>query len=439
MEEDVRKRGILYLQQQKFGKKWKKVWSLVYGDSGCSVSRMELFDHQDAAEQTERKRSKRKSKKVIRLSELVRVVTEKVPGSPQGCGSFLVETTEKSFLFAAEMAELEDWIQTLCETAFPMNQGHKESWMTPSDQDSGMVENSIYCTSSGPKRRRTIPTVINNNFRSQCLQWFAAALAVLKDFHVKVKETATSAKCRLYGAFVLRVDLHAIHLLDPKTGATHFTWPYQYIRKFGLTPSSFTFEAGRKSDSGEGVFELQTKRRDEIFNAVDSAIELQRKEGGSQSPTPRSRPISADDGLYSQVNKVRKPRPRADALLAGIEEMTLDDMSIRDRGRGMSRRPLPTPSSHLEPSLVSDTQRDSPSQSETEPDYEEVDAGAVTTLMPQVPQSPYDNIDMVNGQGCFTGRAVDPDKQSSPRQLKRMLTNPCFDFSEGDTDQMTYM
>ncbi|KAJ8347058.1 hypothetical protein SKAU_G00284590 [Synaphobranchus kaupii] len=424
MEDEVRKRGILYLQQQKFGKKWKKVWLLVYGDSGCSVSRLEVFECRDDAERTERKRSKRDSKKVIRMCDFVRVAEEKVAACPRGCGTFLVETTEKSFLFAAETSELGDWIQTLCEIAFPMNQGQPEALMSPSAQDYEMVENSIYCTSSE-----------------------------LKDFHVTVRKSEASVRCKLHGSFVLRVDLHSLHLLNPESGVTCFTWPYQYIRKFGLNMSSFSFEAGRMSDSGEGIFEFETKQNDRILHAINTAIGLQSRRDGAQDlstgPASCCRPIALDDsGLYSQVNKGRRPCPSAEALLAGVEEMALDDISIRDPGWGLSKRPLPTPNSHVEPSLARETCPDGLELSETEPDYEEVGAGAVAPAVMQMPQSPYDNIEMVKGQALIIGRESDPVGKECPdnpgidenvgcRHLKRMLTNPCYQY-EVDTEQMTH-
>ncbi|XP_064164177.1 docking protein 2-like isoform X1 [Anguilla rostrata] len=417
MEEEVRKSGILYLQQQKFGKKWKKVWSLVYGDSGCSVSRLELFECRDDAERAELKRSKRDSRKVIRMSDFVRVAEKKATACPRGCGTFLVETAGKSFLFASETSELGDWIRTLCEIAFPqMNQGQGEAFMTPSVQDSGMVDNDIYCSSSA-----------------------------LKEFHVMVKKTEASVRCKLNGPFVLRVDPKALHLQDPQSRVISFSWPYQYIRKFGLTMSCFTFEAGRKSDSGEGLFELQTTQNNKIFQAVDTAIGLQSKGDGcpasNPGPAPGCRPIATDDddgdGLYSKVKKTRRPRAKVDALLAGVEDLVLEDnASVRGWGGAMAGRPLPPPAPDPEPSPVSKARPGSQELSEAEPDYEEVDAG------PMAPGSHYHNVDQVKGQASIVGGAADPcnpgvSENHGPRQLKRMLTNPCYHYDEVDAGPVT--
>lgn len=42
-------------------------------------------------------------------------------GCPKDCKAFLVETTEKTFVFAVEMVEVDDWMQKLCEIAFPVS------------------------------------------------------------------------------------------------------------------------------------------------------------------------------------------------------------------------------------------------------------------------------------------------------------------------------
>lgn len=60
------------------------------------------------------------SLQVIRLNDCIRVSDADVEGCPRDCGPFLVETTEKTFVFAVETAELEDWMQKLCEIAFPV-------------------------------------------------------------------------------------------------------------------------------------------------------------------------------------------------------------------------------------------------------------------------------------------------------------------------------
>ncbi|XP_053482008.1 docking protein 2 isoform X2 [Ictalurus furcatus] len=151
MEEDIRKRGMLYVQQQRFGKKWRKVWSILYRESTCSISRLEFFECKDGGTGTlEKCKSKQDNKKIIRLSDCIRVSeAADVDGCPKDCKAFLVETTEKTFVFAVEMVEVEDWMQKLCEIAFPMNWSERGATrcnsLPPEPDDVSMTDNSLYC------------------------------------------------------------------------------------------------------------------------------------------------------------------------------------------------------------------------------------------------------------------------------------------------------
>ncbi|MEQ2197921.1 hypothetical protein XENOCAPTIV_005129, partial [Xenoophorus captivus] len=123
MEGDVRKQGMLFFQQQRFGKKWKRIWCVLYRESSCSISRLEFFECKDGGNVEKNDKTLRKqqeNKKVIRLADCIRVTEVEMDGCPRDTGSFLVETTEKIFVFAADRHQLEDWTHKLCEIAFPV-------------------------------------------------------------------------------------------------------------------------------------------------------------------------------------------------------------------------------------------------------------------------------------------------------------------------------
>ncbi|XP_016091614.1 docking protein 2-like [Sinocyclocheilus grahami] len=325
MEEDIRKKGMLYLQQQRFGKKWRKVWSVLYRESSCSISRLEFFEFKDGAgNMLEKANRKQENKKVIKMNDCIRVSEADVEGCPRDCGPFLVETIEKTFIFAAETAELEDWIQNLCEIAFPMswtergavrgNSLHAES------DDVTMADNTLYCS------RET----------------------AMKDFKVTVRRTEASERCSLKGTVLLRTDFDSLLLKEPKTGEVLYSWPYRFLRRFGRDKATFSFEAGRRCDSGEGNFEFDTKQGNSIFQSVEAAINLHKVnlpqkqissgERDTMPPSPQMRAVAENAGIYSVVTdgairdgpkqpqnpqQTRLEAP-AEKLLTGVKSLTLD-------------------------------------------------------------------------------------------------------------------
>ncbi|XP_026198841.1 docking protein 2 [Anabas testudineus] len=393
MEGDIRKQGMLYLQQQRFGKKWKRVWCMLFRESSCSISRLEFFECKDAGPLEKNDKTLRKQqehKKVIRLADCIRVTEVEADGCPRDTGPFLVETTEKIYMFAADRNQVEDWTHKLCEIAFPMSwveHGPKRGSLHRGnrvDEDEGMEDNSLY---SG---RETV-----------------------RDFRVCVRRTEASDRCRLKGDGVLRADVESLHLLD-KTGEIVYTWPYRYLRRFGRDKSTFSFEAGRRCDSGEGNFEFDTKQGNILFQTVEGAINLQRitlphrqTSGGglvnlepSQSlnlsspphntvpvqsrtpPPPQSRghmpqtpTAQAEDSVYSMVNEhavvhhkekesstsiqqqqqqqqrpqLSRLEPPVDKVLTGVKSLTLDTRGLpaprKNQVKMISSCPLP----HVEP------------------------------------------------------------------------------------------
>ncbi|XP_024942539.1 uncharacterized protein LOC107269475 isoform X2 [Cephus cinctus] len=86
-------------------------------------------------------------------------------------------------------------------------------------------------------------------------------------FSVKVVETIASKRCGLENkSYTLIVASADMKLMDGEV--LLYTWPYRYIRKYGYRGGKFTFEAGRKCESGEGSFRLEHSNQQEIFRCI---------------------------------------------------------------------------------------------------------------------------------------------------------------------------
>ncbi|XP_056888682.1 docking protein 2 isoform X2 [Takifugu flavidus] len=317
MEEDIRKQGMLYLQQQRFGKRWKRVWCVLYRENSCSVSRLEFFVCKDGGSVEKNDRSLRKQlehKKVIRLADCIRVSELELDGCPRDTGPFLIETTEKIYVFAVHRQQLDDWTHKLCEVAFPMN--WTETSMKRSlqrgqqpDNEEGMEDNSLY---SGRE--------------------------MVCEFRVCIRRTKASDRCRLKGDYLLRADVDALLLIDMAREAV-LTWPYRYLRRFGRDKSSFSFEAGRRCDSGEGSFEFDTKQGNFLFKAVEAAINCQRTlphqqvsrvSRGSQAGTEMHKDQNQNLNLLPPLPLPRSHVPQCPAAQTadGVYSMVTEPLNI---------------------------------------------------------------------------------------------------------------
>ncbi|XP_054252670.1 docking protein 2 [Indicator indicator] len=266
MEEAVVKQGVLYLQlQQTFGKKWKKFWGVLYRDSSCSTARLELFEG-SSPPALEKLRKGEGSKKLVKLSDCVHVaeVSSDASSCPKETTPFLLETTDKRFLLAAEGTEATTWIQQLCELAFPRSREEqaagKDGQQTPLGTSShfSMEENSLYSS--------------------------RGKAGLEQAFEVTVRATESSERCQLWGQFLLRAGEEALELQHFQTLEVLYSWPYRFLRRFGRDKVTFSFEAGRRCASGEGSFEFDTPEGNEIFQAIESAISLHR---GRAAEEPR--------------------------------------------------------------------------------------------------------------------------------------------------------
>nr|XP_035931105.1 docking protein 2 isoform X1 [Halichoerus grypus] len=260
MEEVAVKQGFLHLlQQQTFGKKWRRFGAVLYGESDCALARLEL------QEGPEKPRRGEAARRVIRLSDCLRVAEAGgEASSPRDTSAFFLETKERLYLLAAPATERSDWIQAICLLAFPVShpRGQRKELLGPGGKGSRpcMEENELYSSTT--------------------------AVVPRKEFAVTMRPTEASERCRLRGSYTLRAGETALELWSgPELGTQLFEWPYRFLRRFGRDKVTFSFEAGRRCVSGEGNFEFETRQGNEIFLALEEAISAQKN---SAPPGPQT-------------------------------------------------------------------------------------------------------------------------------------------------------
>uniref|UniRef100_A0A8C5UGB2 Docking protein 3 n=1 Tax=Malurus cyaneus samueli TaxID=2593467 RepID=A0A8C5UGB2_9PASS len=266
MERPV-KDGILYVQHSKFGKRsWRKMRAQLFAASPSGVARMEKFDVRDDGTIPEKTSLQRCARRVIRLSDCVSVGPASAQSCPKATAAFYLTTTEKSYMLAAEQRD--EWISQLCQLAF---QGAKETELSSARTQPSlavpMEENSLYSS------------------------W-----QDLTEFLVLVVQTDAATRCGLHGHYLLSALPQSLTLKDPQSRQPLLTWPYPFLRKFGQDQALFSFEAGRRSDSGEGTFTFSTPRAPELCRAVAAAIACQQ---GKDMPDSRFFCVS-DPQLFAQ-------------------------------------------------------------------------------------------------------------------------------------------
>ncbi|PNI18030.1 DOK3 isoform 6 [Pan troglodytes] len=248
------KDGILYQQHVKFGKKcWRKVWALLYAGGPSGVARLESWEVRDGGLGAAGDRSagpgRRGERRVIRLADCVSVLPADGESCPRDTGAFLLTTTERSHLLAAQHRQA--WMGPICQLAFP-----------------GTGEASSGSTDAQSPKRGLVPMEENSIYSS----WQEVG-----EFPVVVQRTEAATRCQLKGPALLVLGPDAIQLREAKGTQALYSWPYHFLRKFGSDKGVFSFEAGRRCNSGEGLFAFSTPCAPDLCRAVAGAIARQRE------------------------------------------------------------------------------------------------------------------------------------------------------------------
>ncbi|XP_069601076.1 docking protein 1 [Ranitomeya imitator] len=245
------KEGQLHIKQNKFGKKWKRCYVVLFPDSQFGVARLEIYDWKDGTLAGEKIHARRAAdRKVVRLAECIHVAPAPTEnGYKENMAAFIIETSDKTMLLSAERPLCEEWVQRLSEVAFL-----------------GKVNGSQDKSSEVSDGATSLEMAVNSLYVSR---------EDVSEFRVTVQRTEAAERCSLRGAYLLRAETDCLILKDPSTKEAQYSWPYKLLRRYGRDKVMFSFEAGRRCQSGPGNFTFETSQGHEIFQKVESSIRAQ--------------------------------------------------------------------------------------------------------------------------------------------------------------------
>ncbi|XP_051628607.1 docking protein 1 [Manacus candei] len=254
MEPPAMEGPLLVQHSHKFGaKRWKRGWSALYPASQHGVARLEVFDCKEPAA-AGRAGTRRLARTVVRLSDCTSVAAVGEGGPRAGTAAFRLETRDRTFLFAAEKQQSEEWVAKLCQIAFAGS----------GSSDAGMVAQH---GREGSEEVPALEMAVNSIYYSR---------DEVNAFWVTVQRTEAAERCELRGTYVLKAERDSLVLKAPRTNEILYVWPYRLLRRYGRDKVMFSFEAGRRCDSGPGNFTFETTQGNEIFRLVEASIQEQK-------------------------------------------------------------------------------------------------------------------------------------------------------------------
>lgn len=283
---------------------------LLYKQSKFGIERLEIYDSSDDV-------TKHAISKIITLENCIKI-------TPISINSFKVVTKAMQYDFVTVTEQdLTDWVTAIQSVAFKDD----VSKVTIIEED-----NDLYCSSGEGV------------------------------FQVKVWPSDASKVCGLdpNKTYTLILTSTAIQIRN-NDNKILYTWPYCYIRRYGYRSGKFTFEAGRKCDSGEGVFHLEYANQQEIFRCLSSKMKSMKKILNGESTSSL---LDCGDNQFqaalSMEARSRSPLPPSPTSSTRIHDIDLNNSNHSSTKSLVSftdsldksineRRPLPKPKPYKPP------------------------------------------------------------------------------------------
>lgn len=193
-------------------KSWQQKFCALYKASKFGIERLEVYDDLSA--------SKNSPHKIITLENCIKI-------TKKASTIFTIITKTATYDFNTQSEDaLKKWMSALQSVAFRDDVSRVTI----------VEDNDLYCSSGEGV------------------------------FSVKLHASDASKRCGLEPInYTLVLTSTAIQLRSSTDNKLLCTWPYCYIRRYGHKEGKFTFEAGRKCETGDGTFLLEHCNQQEIF------------------------------------------------------------------------------------------------------------------------------------------------------------------------------
>lgn len=261
---------------------------ILFRASRFGIERLEILDKEDD-----------RNPKIITLENCVKITQEPPPANQI---NIVKKTNDTLTLFALNETDLKRWVEALQSVAFKDKSNTLVRTNSVREE-----ENDLYCTSYSDG----IFTVNLQTADATNLKY-----SIEKALHIEPIPTTFTLQLTATEIQLKYLEMNGVTLVTQ--------WPYRYIRKYGYRDGKFTFEAGRKCDTGEGEFKFQHTNPQEVFRCMNAKMKSMKKlingdnsigsldcgehqlnaalsmEAGSRSPLPPSPNQSYADNNQSQ-------------------------------------------------------------------------------------------------------------------------------------------
>ncbi|KAG5684112.1 hypothetical protein PVAND_013357 [Polypedilum vanderplanki] len=207
----------------------KKRYVMLFKRSSEGIERLEIGDNETD-----------KNLRLVTLENCIKVNSEPLPA----LNINVITKTGQIVFQCSNEQELNLWTKSLQQVAFRETHNEKQS-----KRNSIVEYNELYCSSfsEGKFTCTLMPT----------------------DITIKNK-----LESKIY---ILELTTTEIQLKNYDDESIVAKWPYRYIRKYGYREGKFTFEAGRKCETGEGILKLDNSNPQEIFRCMSAKMKSMKK------------------------------------------------------------------------------------------------------------------------------------------------------------------